>query len=605
MCYFAAEPYIDAMYHTFHIPVLGLGYSIDTPLKVARYGISSVVSIVDDELTERMRKFHSAAQQEDYTVIDKKETDSRALRITAYLNLLDKLVKEQFEAMLGKADERAGDFHTYFELLPDDSVLKLEYTEMLKMTDPTARAAALLALKQKMRPGSIDVNIMSKVDKANYDSQDEYLGDAYTDALAAMRGFANSRLKSAVIISAGLNPRLYSYMEQCADFYPDASGTVNKQIILKVSDFRSATIQAKLLAKKGLWVSEFRVESGLNCGGHAFATEGFLLGPILEEFKEKRSALLEELYEVYSTALKAKNRAVGSKPLQRITAQGGIGTAEEHRFLLSYYQLDAAGWGSPFLLVPEATNVDDDTLEALVNAEQEDFYLSNSSPLGVLFNSFKQSSMEQQRLERIAKGRPGSPCTKKFLCTNTEFTALPICTASREYQHLKLKALEKQGLPATAYQQQFESITEKVCLCEGLCAAVYLKNGMLKPKESKAVSICPGPNLAYFSGKYSLKEMVQHIYGKTNLLTAVNRPNLFINELNLYIDYLKKDISVQLSDLNTKKMKYFTKFKEQLEQGISYYKQLLPVLKEQGNISVHEVFQQLLLAEQQLENCKV
>ncbi|MBB5437451.1 hypothetical protein HDC92_001123 [Pedobacter sp. AK017] len=593
------------MYHTFHIPVLGLGYSIDTPLKVARYGISSVVSIVDDELTERMRKFHSAAQQEDYTLIAKKETDCRALRITAYLNLLDKLVKGQFEAMLGKADEPAGDFHTYFELLPDDSVLKLEYTEMLKMTDPAARATALSALKQKMSPGSIDVNIMSKVDKANYDGQDEYLGDAYTDALAAMRGFANSRLNAAVIISAGLNPRLYGYMEQCADFYPDTSGTINKQIILKVSDFRSATIQAKLLAKKGLWVSEFRVESGLNCGGHAFATEGFLLGPILEEFKEKRSALLEELYEVYGMALTAKHRAVPSKPLQRITAQGGIGTAEEHRFLLNYYQLDAAGWGSPFLLVPEATNVDDDTLEALVNAEQEDFYLSNSSPLGVLFNSFKQSSMEQQRLDRIAKGRPGSPCTKKFLCTNTEFTALPICTASREYQHLKLKELENQALPAAEYQQQFEAITEKVCLCEGLCAAVYLKNGMLKSKESKAVSICPGPNLAYFSGKYSLKEMVQHIYGKTNLLTTVNRPNLFINELNLYIDYLKKDISAQLSDLNTKKIKYFTKFKEQLEQGISYYKQLLPVLKEQSSISVHEVYKQLLLAEQQLENCKV
>jgi hypothetical protein len=32
------------MSHAFHIPVLGLGFSIDTPLKVARYGISSVIS---------------------------------------------------------------------------------------------------------------------------------------------------------------------------------------------------------------------------------------------------------------------------------------------------------------------------------------------------------------------------------------------------------------------------------------------------------------------------------------------------------------------------------------------------------------------------------
>jgi len=30
--------------HSFHIPVMGTGFTIDTPLKVARYGISSVIS---------------------------------------------------------------------------------------------------------------------------------------------------------------------------------------------------------------------------------------------------------------------------------------------------------------------------------------------------------------------------------------------------------------------------------------------------------------------------------------------------------------------------------------------------------------------------------
>ena len=34
--------------HTFHIPVMGTGFTIDTPIKVAKYGISSVVSLVDD-----------------------------------------------------------------------------------------------------------------------------------------------------------------------------------------------------------------------------------------------------------------------------------------------------------------------------------------------------------------------------------------------------------------------------------------------------------------------------------------------------------------------------------------------------------------------------
>ena len=36
--------------HTFHIPVMGTAFTADTPLKVAQYGIDSVVSIVDDVL---------------------------------------------------------------------------------------------------------------------------------------------------------------------------------------------------------------------------------------------------------------------------------------------------------------------------------------------------------------------------------------------------------------------------------------------------------------------------------------------------------------------------------------------------------------------------
>src|SRR5690606_12099773 len=117
---------------------------------------------------------------------------------------------------------------------------------------------------------------MSKVDKINYDKNGDSMGDQYTDALSALRGFALSELSSSLILSAGMNPRLYSALETFPDFFPDDNGCLKKKIILKVSDFRSAFIQAKFLAKKGIWVSEFRVESGLNCGGHAFATEGYL-----------------------------------------------------------------------------------------------------------------------------------------------------------------------------------------------------------------------------------------------------------------------------------------------------------------------------------------
>jgi hypothetical protein len=50
--------------HTFHIPVMGTSFTVDTPLKVARYGISSVVSLVDDVLVEQMRRFHSERDDE-------------------------------------------------------------------------------------------------------------------------------------------------------------------------------------------------------------------------------------------------------------------------------------------------------------------------------------------------------------------------------------------------------------------------------------------------------------------------------------------------------------------------------------------------------------
>src|SRR5690606_41692881 len=70
-----------------------------------------------------------------------------------------------------------------------------------------------------------------------------------------------------------------------------------------------------------------------------------------------------------------------------------------------FRSLDGTGWGSPFLLVPEATNVDEDTLRKLANAQPGDFYLSDASPLGVPFHNFRPSSSEEQRKLRIARNR--------------------------------------------------------------------------------------------------------------------------------------------------------------------------------------------------------
>lgn len=584
------------MSHTFHIPVLGLAYSVDTPVKVARYGISSVVSIVDDILIERMRQFYTEKNKEPFIPIDSKEEDFRSKRICAYLNLINKIVDNQFEKLKAEPFDTGADIIRYFELLPESSPLKIKYRKILAETEPSRKKQLQEELRNEMVKGEIQVNIMAKVDRMN----PELKGEQISDALASLKGFAESDLQSAVVLSAGMNPRLYSYLENFTDFLPNQFSHFKKTVILKVSDFRSALIQAKFLAKKGIWVSEFRIESGLNCGGHAFATEGYLLGPILEEFKEKKQEMIQELFGIYSRGLEEKGIQIALIPELKISVQGGIGTADENNFLINHYQLDATGWGSPFLLVPEATNVDEETLELISTATKDDFYISGSSPLGIPFNNFRKSTAERQRLERIEKGRPGSPCVKKFLSSNTEFTEQPICTASREYQNLKLKQLENENLSVEEFQNKFNEITEKLCLCEGLAAPALLKNNLMKPKESKAVAICPGPNLAYFSGKFSLDEMVSHIYGKLNLLNDPNRSNLFINELNLYVDYLKKDISKQIQDMNEKKAKYISKFKEQLQNGIEYYKQLVPKITDQTEVYRKKMLQELQEIEETL-----
>jgi len=79
--------------HSFHISVMGLAYTIDSPIRVAQYGISSVISIIDDELMEKMSAFYSKKFNLPYQEITKKAQDYRAERITTYLNLVDTSVK--------------------------------------------------------------------------------------------------------------------------------------------------------------------------------------------------------------------------------------------------------------------------------------------------------------------------------------------------------------------------------------------------------------------------------------------------------------------------------------------------------------------------------
>lgn len=588
--------------HNFHIPVMGIGFTLDTPYKVSSFGIDSVVSIVDDQLIESLRKMYCEKFERPYKAISEKIDDFRAKRITGYLNLLHDLSIEKLNSIKECSDDSLKQFKAYIQMLPDSSSLKKQYDELINQGTPFKELKNWI--NDNLALGSIDVNIMTKLDRENYHKGTK-LPDEYNDAHAALRGFALSKLESSLVLSAGMNPRLYGYLESFDDFYPNEDGFIKKKIVIKVSDFRSALIQGKFLAKKGLWVSEYRIESGLNCGGHAFATEGYLMGPILEEFKNNREELLSSVEEILKKSLTVKQRPVPKESLPiKITAQGGVGTNEEHQFLIDHYGLDSVGWGSPFLLVPEATTVDTKTMEKLMEAEEKDLYLSDISPLGVPFNNLRGNTKDLEKMIKADTGKPGSPCPKEFLALQKGFGDIGVCTASRQYQRTKIKELEAGGLTEEAYKAEYQKIIDKSCICVGLGQATTEVYDLKRVGKSEGVSICPGPNMAYFDKTMSLKEITDHIYGRNTVIKGKDRPHMFIKELGLYMDYLKNQLPKSDDILNKKQEKYFASFCSNMREGIAYYETLFDQMKNRFDQKRQAITRELNHQSDVLENLK-
>lgn len=561
---------MEEYYHKFHIPVMGTGYSADTPLRVAPFGISSVISSVDDILLEMLRRYYSNEFSLPQFKIPWNDEDGRAKRITAYLDTVMEIVRIKFEEIKHQPFFANNDKKKYFDLLPDDSLLKKAYQKLLAMNSGPERDALEEELTEKMRPGSIDLNIMVKLDKANYDKKGKPLPEEFSDAKAALRGFANSAVSGSLVFSAGINQSLFTYMTQFREFYRDTMGVLKKRIILKVSDFRSALIQGKFLAKKGLEVFEFRIESGLNCGGHAFPSTGNLLPSLLQEFKEKREQLVAQfqpLVKKYYDKMGWDYPETAATATPLITVQGGIGTNGEVKRLTEDFGMDLTGWATPFLLVPEATCVDGATIEALKKAAPKDLYISEASPLNVSFNNMHTSGSAIWTRKQAAQGKPGSPCPKGFLKLNTEFTEKPICLASREYQKLKLKQIAKSHLPDEQKQKMYERVVEKECICHHLGNSALISLGLAKEKNSPQ-SMCPGPNLAWFDRTYSLQEMVDHIYGRIPSLLPAERPHMFAKEIEMYVDYFQK--LVDRCECTPGELKYLDEYYSNLKEGMKY-----------------------------------
>ena len=285
----------------------------------------------------------------------------------------------------------------------------------------------------------------------------------------------------------------------------------------------------------------------------------------------------------------------------RITAQGGIGTEREDKFVREYYGIDSTGWGSPFLLCPEATNVDEKTMQKLAAADEDDYYISDISPLGVSFNNIRDSESDVAQAKRAQSGRPGSSCPKGYLVSNTEFTKKPICTASRQYQKLKLDQLGTLKLDSSAYQKAYQNVVKKSCVCNDLGEPVLLKNGLFKRGRTIFTAICPGPNLAYFSKIVSLKEMIDHIYGRINLLNPGYRPHMFIKEIKLNIDYLRMEIEKAIPEPTAKQVEYFIEFKTNLLSGIEYYRNLFLKMAEETEEFRKRMLSDLISLKKELE----
>jgi hypothetical protein len=330
-----------------------------------------------------------------------------------------------------------------------------------------------------------------------------------------------------------------------------------------------------MLARRGLWVSEYRIESGLNCGGHAFPTEGLLMGPILKEFRERRPEL-EALASAYKKGLEKRGCVIPEgAPELTITAQGGIGTAKEDLLLRAEFGLDRTGWGSPFLMVPEAVSLDPDTKVKLETAKVEDVKLTWSSPLGVRFWWLATCESEEKRVERIGSGFAGSVCTGRHLAMNEDYGKVPLCTGSRAYQRKRLAELDEND---PEYDLKVERIQAPACICVDLCGSFL---SWAKEDKVPPPAICPGPNIVNFQKTRRLEEMVDHIYGRGDILTRTDRPHMFIREAELYLEVFKEDIDLAHTSLSTKQPDQIEASLNTFAEGLTFYRSFLNDLSEE------------------------
>ena len=74
--------------------------------------------------------------------------------------------------------------------------------------------------------------------------------------------------------------------------------------------------------------------------------------------------------------------------------------------------------------------------------------------------------------------------------------------------------------------------------------------------------------------------MTKHIYGLENFMSRTDRPNMFVKELNLYMDFFKNKLEEAKKDWNKKQEEYFNRFLENMNEGFAYYTNMFDGLKD-------------------------
>ena len=70
------------------------------------------------------------------------------------------------------------------------------YDRLFSVADPDERARLQAELRARIRPGAVDVNIMTKLDRDRF-ARGKELGPMFSDAMSALRGFASSKVHAS------------------------------------------------------------------------------------------------------------------------------------------------------------------------------------------------------------------------------------------------------------------------------------------------------------------------------------------------------------------------------------------------------------------------